>query len=308
MSALRLGVVGIGKIARDQHLPAIAADPGLELTAIASRHGRVDGVPNFPTIQAMIAEGPALDAVSLCTPPQGRHAIARAALEAGLHLMLEKPPGATVGEVADLANLAAAKGLTLYTTWHSREAAGVEAARDWLKDRTIERVAITWKEDVRHWHPGQEWIFAAGGLGIFDPTINALSIVTTILPEALILDSAELSFPANRDAPIAATMAMTYAGRAPVTADLDFLQTGPQTWDIVVETDRGTLTLSLGGAKLTIDGKSVDVGENREYPRLYRRFAELVESGRSDVDVRPFQLAGDAFLLGKRIEVEPFEF
>jgi predicted dehydrogenase len=308
MSAIRLGVVGIGKIAQDQHLPAIAADPGFALTAIASRNGRVDGVPNFTSIEQMIADGPALDAVSLCTPPQGRYAIARAALAAGLHLMLEKPPGATVGEVADLAALAAAQGVTLFTSWHSREAAGVAAARDWLAGREVRRVSITWKEDVRHWHPGQEWIFSAGGLGIFDPTINALSIVTAILPDALILDAAQLSFPSNRDAPIAATLALTYGGRAPVTADLDFLQTGPQTWDIVVETDAGTLTLSLGGAQLTIDGDAQEVGENREYPRLYRHFATLIEERRSNVDVRPFQIAADAFLIGERQQVAEFTF
>lgn len=222
--------------------------------------------------------------------------------------MLEKPPGATVSEVADLAALAKAKGVTLFTTWHSREAAGVERARAWLEGRTVTRASIAWKEDVRHWHPGQEWIFEAGGLGIFDPTINALSIVTKILPEALILDSAELHFPVNRDAPIAAKMAMTYAGAAPVSADLDFLQTGPQTWDIAIETTEGTLVLGLGGARLEIDGQSIDVGENREYPGLYRRFAELVARRESDVDVRPFQLAADAFLLGKRIEAPSFEF
>jgi len=308
VSAVRIAIVGVGKIARDQHLPAIAGDQSYTLAAIASRHGRVDGVPNFHDLAALLAEGPALDAVSICTPPQGRHAIARAALEAGKHVMLEKPPGATVSEVADLAALAKAKGVTLFTTWHSREAAGVEHARAWLEGRAVTRASIVWKEDVRHWHPGQEWIFEAGGLGIFDPTINALSIVTKILPEALILDSAELHFPANRDAPIAAKMAMTYAGGAPVSADLDFLQTGPQTWDIVVETTAGTLVLGLGGARLEIDGQPIDVGENREYPGLYRRFAELVARRESDVDVRPFQLAADAFLLGKRIEAPPFEF
>jgi len=305
---VRLGIVGIGKIARDQHLPSIAADPAFVLTAAASRANRIDGVPNFTSLEAMIADGPALDAVAICTPPQGRHAIARKALEAGLHVLLEKPPGATVGEVADLAALAEAKGVTLFTTWHSREAAGVAAAKAWLAGRRVTAARIVWKEDVRHWHPGQEWIFSAGGLGIFDPTINALSIVTKILPEALILDAAELAFPANRDAPIAATMAMTYAGQAPVTADLDFLQTGPQTWDIEVETDGGTLVLSLGGAQLTIAGEAIDVGENREYPGLYRRFAELIAAGESDIDTRPFQLAADAFLIGKRKTVDAFEF
>ena len=306
--AIRLGIVGVGKIARDQHLPAIAENPSFALVATASRDGGVDGLVNFESIEAMLADGPALDAVAICTPPQGRHAIARAALEAGLDVLLEKPPGATVGEVADLAAFAASNGRTLFTSWHSREAAAVEPARQWLAERAITAVRIVWKEDVRVWHPGQEWIFAAGGLGVFDPAINALSIVTRILPKALILDSAELAFPANRDAPIAATLAMSYDGDVPVTADLDFLQTGPQSWDVIVETDEGTLMLSHGGATLTIDGAPVALGAHEEYPRLYRRFAKLIERRESDVDVTPFQIAADAFLIGRRRTVEPFDY
>ena len=306
--AIRLGIVGVGKIARDQHLPAIADNPSFALVATASRHGGVDGLVNFESIEAMLADGPALDAVAICTPPQGRHAIARAALEAGLDVLLEKPPGATVGEVADLAAFAASNGRTLFTSWHSREAAAVEPARQWLAERAITALRIVWKEDVRVWHPGQEWIFAAGGLGVFDPAINALSIVTRILPKALILDSAELAFPANRDAPIAATLAMSYDGDVPVTADLDFLQTGPQSWDVIVETDEGTLMLSHGGATLTIDGAPVALGAHEEYPRLYRRFAKLIERRESDVDVTPFQIAADAFLIGRRRTVEPFDY
>ena len=47
MSAIRTGIVGVGKIVRDQHLPAIADDPEFELVATASRNATVDGVPAF---------------------------------------------------------------------------------------------------------------------------------------------------------------------------------------------------------------------------------------------------------------------
>lgn len=47
---------------------------------------------------------------------------------------------------------------------------------------------------------------------------------------------------------------------------------------------------------------------NREYARLYRRFAELIERGESDVDLRPLQLVADAFLLGRRREGPAFAF
>ena len=45
-SPIKLGIVGVGKIVRDQHLPAVARDGNYRLAAAASRHGKVDGVPN----------------------------------------------------------------------------------------------------------------------------------------------------------------------------------------------------------------------------------------------------------------------
>jgi len=86
-------LVGVGKIAKDQHLPALATNPAFQLTATASRHGRVDGLASFPDIERMIAGTPTLDAVSLCAPPSVRAAMARAAISAGLAVMLEKLPG-----------------------------------------------------------------------------------------------------------------------------------------------------------------------------------------------------------------------
>src|SRR5262252_4234022 len=66
---LKLGLVGIGKIARDQHIPALAANPRFELVACASRHARVDGIANFADIEILLAEVKHLDAISICTPP-----------------------------------------------------------------------------------------------------------------------------------------------------------------------------------------------------------------------------------------------
>lgn len=305
---LKLALVGIGKIARDQHLPAIAAEAGFELAAAVSRNGRVEGVPNFTDIAALIESGLAIDAVSLCTPPVGRHRIAAEALAAGLHVMLEKPPGATLAEVHQLRAQAAAAGRSLFATWHSRHADGVAAAAAWLADKQIARASIVWREDIRVWHPGQEWILAAGGLGVFDPGINALSIVTAILPGPLRLDGARLVFPAGRGAPIAAALDLVHDESAPVSADFDFRQTGPQSWDITIETDAGTLMLTEGGARLWIDGVEQAAQGIGEYPALYRQFAELVAAGESDCDLRPLTLVADAFLLGERTETDPFAF
>ncbi|WP_292266912.1 Gfo/Idh/MocA family oxidoreductase, partial [Mesorhizobium sp.] len=273
--------------------------------AAASRHGKVEDIPNFPTIEAMLDAVPELDAVSLCMPPQFRYDAARTALAAKKHVFLEKPPGATVSEVEDLKALAVANGVSLFASWHSRYAPAVEAARDFLGSTTIRSAAINWKEDVRRWHPNQDWIWAPGGFGVFDPGINALSIATHILP-AMFITSAILDFPENRAAPIAAHIAFRTSNGLPVTMELDWRQTGPQSWDILAETDKGAMVLSGGGSKLAVDGGVVHDEPEAEYPMLYKRFAEIVRAGVSDVDLAPLQHVADAFMLGKRNVVEAF--
>jgi D-galactose 1-dehydrogenase len=302
---ITLGIVGVGKIVRDQHLPAVAKNLDYRLVAAASRHGKVDGIANFPTIEAMLDAVPELEAVSLCMPPQFRYDAARTALEAKKHVFLEKPPGATVSEVEDLKALAAANGVSLFASWHSRYAPAVEAGRAFLSSTRIRSAAINWKEDVRRWHPNQDWIWAPGGFGVFDPGINALSIATHILP-AMFITSAILDFPENRAAPIAAHIAFRTSNGLPVTMELDWRQTGPQSWDILAETDKGAMVLSGGGTKLAVDGKVIHDEPEAEYAMLYKRFAEIVRAGVSDVDLAPLQHVADAFMLGKRNVVEAF--
>ncbi|MFS2003395.1 Gfo/Idh/MocA family protein [Duganella sp. CT11-25] len=306
MSAIKLAIVGVGKIVHDQHLPAIAANPDYALVASASRNNTVEGLPGFTSIEAMLAAVPDIDAVSLCMPPQYRHAAAHAALTAGKHVFLEKPPGATLSEVADLEALAASKGLTLFTSWHSRYAPAVQPAKAYLAANAPSSMHVIWKEDVRHWHPNQDWIWQAGGLGVFDPGINALSIVTEILPAPVFLASASLEFPENRDAPIAADLHFQDAGALRVHAEFDWRQTGKQSWDIIVDTAKGQVKLSDGGARLWIGGEEQPLDKEAEYPSLYRQFAALVKAGRSDVDVAPLRHVADAFMLGRRKVVDAF--
>ncbi|MGV6872404.1 Gfo/Idh/MocA family protein [Pseudochelatococcus sp. B33] len=308
VNPVRLAIVGLGKIARDQHLPAIAVTEGIDLIAVASRNAALDGVAHFETLEELLARGPRIDAVALCTPPQVRRAQAALALAAGKHVLLEKPPGATVSEIAPLVAAAQRKGKTLFATWHSRFAPAVEPARKLLAERDIRSVTVEWKEDVRVWHPGQDWIFEPGGLGVFDPGINALSILTRILPQPFFVTDAALAFPANRGAPIVATVAFSDGAGLPIRAELDFLQTGPQTWDIHVDTDAGRLTLSGGGARLLEEGRVLVSEKEAEYAGIYARFTELIAGGVSDVDLAPLIHVADAFMLGRRTIVAPFDW
>lgn len=306
---MKIALVGIGKIALDQHLPAIAANSDWELAAIVSRSPKpanLQGVDAYRAIGEMLEARPDISVISLCLPPVPRFAVAEAALKAGRHVMLEKPPGATLAEVHALENIARKAGLTLYATWHSRKAHAVAAARKWLEGRKVEGGKIIWRENIRQWHPGQDWILEPGGMGVFDPGINALSILTEILPQPVHVTAAELDYPANRQAPIAARLALS----GNISVDFDFRQEGQQTWDIELATDAGRLALRMGGNILEINGEPF-AGENSimgEYPALYADMYKLVTEGKSDVDLSAMVLVADAFTLGRRETVDPFSF
>ncbi|WP_342727031.1 Gfo/Idh/MocA family oxidoreductase [Bradyrhizobium sp. B097] len=304
---LRIAIVGFGEIACRQHVPAIAKTSGAALVAVADPAKSPSGLPHFRDLQELLRDGPEIDAVALCTPPQARHAQAAAALAAGKHVLLEKPPGSTLSELTPLIAAAGEAGRTLFAAWHSRYAPAVGPARKLLAGRAINKVTVIWKEDVRVWHPGQAWIFEAGGFGVFDPGINALSILTEILPRSVFVRSAVLDFPSNRETPIAAAVELSDESGLPIHAEFDFRQTGPPSWDILCETETGSVTLSKGGRQLRDGSRLVVDATDEEYPALYRRFVALTSDGKSEVDLAPLRLVADSFMLGRRRPVEAFE-
>ena len=204
----RIGVIGLGKIARDRHLPTLAADPDFELVAVADLSADLAdlSVPGFRSHHEMLASVAQMDTVAICTPPNVRDRIALDALNAGRHILLEKPPAASVAGLLAVRDRADRCGKVLFTAWHSQHNQAVDEARRLLADAEITELQVTWKEDVRKWHPGQRWIWQAGGFGVFDPGINALSILTRIMPGRLVVRGAALHIPENTQTPIAAQM------------------------------------------------------------------------------------------------------
>ena len=307
--AFKIAVVGLGKIAMDQHLPCIAKNADFKLVAGVSRHAKVDYVPCFESLGQLVKSDISIDAVALCTPPSVRLAMAREALDAGYHVLIEKPPTPTVGEMINMIDYARSKDRALYVTWHSRYNKAVDEAKRLLAGKRVTMLKVTWREDVKSWHPGQEWIWEPGGFGVFDPGINALSIVTKIMPEPLFVEGAVIEVPANKATPIAAQIKFKHAdgGKADMTADFDWRQAGEQTWEIQIATADGmSLFLKRGGSILEVNGKQVMEAPLEEYELIYERFAGLLKRGESFTDITPLQLICDCFMLGRPVLTEAF--
>ena len=127
MKKLQVGVIGAGYWATYAHIPAILAHPRAELLAVQSRsQPKADKVAkDFQAKHAVtdpmkMLDLPGLDAVVIATTPNMHHAQAKAALERGKHVLVEKPMTFTAAEAKELCDLADAKGVQLLIScpWH----------------------------------------------------------------------------------------------------------------------------------------------------------------------------------------------
>ena len=297
MKPIGIAIIGFGKIAADQHVPAIEANERFKLLATSSRSGQ--GVARvFADWRELLREVEGLEAVAITTPPGPRMEIAAECARAGLHVLLEKPPTATLSEAEALGRIN--RDVTMFATWHARHNPAVLAAADLLAGKSIAGMRITWHEDVEKWHPGQQWIWQPGGFGVFDPGINAFSIATAVFPGPLFVKSAELTFLEDAQTPIAVDAELSStaaAGR--LSCSLDWRRTEGEEWTIAIETsDELELQLERGGADLRVNGELQSCEGMGEYPSIYARFLDLIDNRRSDMDLSPLRLVADCLLVG----------
>jgi len=123
----RAGVVGTGGWAELEHLPGLQSRPDVELVALCGRNPErlaavADrfGIPDrHADWRAMLARA-RLDVLTIVTPNVLHHPIARAALEAGVHVICEKPLAMDAFQARELAGLAEARRLQTLTFFTHR--------------------------------------------------------------------------------------------------------------------------------------------------------------------------------------------
>lgn len=116
---INVGIIGRGWVAEARHIPAFRNDKRVTIEALMDRdYSKAEltakklNIPRyFGDLEDFLQEP--LDVVSICTPPMTHSMLIRAALEAGKHVLVEKPMTMTAGEGAELDKLAADKGLIL---------------------------------------------------------------------------------------------------------------------------------------------------------------------------------------------------
>jgi len=125
---LNVALLGYGYAGKTFHAPLIAATPGLNLAAVASSdpakvRADLPDVAVLPDAAAVLAR-PDLDLVVIATPNDTHADLARRALEAGWHVVIDKPFTLTLAEAQELAALAARTGRVLAVFCDSDETGG----------------------------------------------------------------------------------------------------------------------------------------------------------------------------------------
>ena len=120
---IRVGVVGFGLAGQIFHAAVIHETEGLEVAAIVERSGKT-AAGKYPhanivsTVEEMLAD-PSIELCVVATPNDVHRALAEKCLEAGRHVVVDKPLALSSEDAAALARLARSKGLLL-SAFHNR--------------------------------------------------------------------------------------------------------------------------------------------------------------------------------------------
>ncbi len=156
----RVGLVGYGLGGSTFHAPLISATPGLELTAIAtSDPGRVQAAAArypqariVPAADQLLTMTPALDLIVVSTPHHTHAPLAKAALAAGCHVVIDKPFAVTAEDARELASLAARHGRLAIPFQNRRFDADVLTLQRLLRDGALGAVH-RFESRYERWRP-----------------------------------------------------------------------------------------------------------------------------------------------------------
>lgn len=160
---MRVGLVGFGFGGAVFHAPLIEATPGLSLTTIvtadreraARARERYPSAHVLPDVRALLSISEGLDLVIVTTPNRSHVPIALSAIEAGLHVVVDKPIAPSTVEAQRLADAAARRGVVLSVFQNRRLDGDFLTVRRLIHDGALGRV-MRFESRFERWRPTVE--------------------------------------------------------------------------------------------------------------------------------------------------------
>ncbi len=153
---LRAGLIGFGMAGRVFHGPLLSSVDGIELAAVLERHGneaakRYPSIKSCRTLDEMLGDD-SLDFLVLATPSGTHFEVAKAILEAGKNLVVDKPVCPTAAEIAALMDLAAKKNAALIPFHNRRWDGDFLTVRQILHSPQLGRL-VSYESTFDRWRP-----------------------------------------------------------------------------------------------------------------------------------------------------------
>jgi scyllo-inositol 2-dehydrogenase (NADP+) len=144
MSVIRVGLVGFGSVGEKFHAPLISVCPMLQLTAVVERNStrsqeKYPEVEVFKSLEKLL-EADAADLLVIVTPNEFHYSQAKMALEAGKHVVVDKPVTVHSHEAETLHGLAREKGLILSVFQNRRLDGDIRTVQKLLQEGTLGRI------------------------------------------------------------------------------------------------------------------------------------------------------------------------
>ena len=188
---IRIAVIGCGKIAQEEHLPAFSSMPETAVVALCDVNARrlkvmgdLYGVKaRYGDYRDMLRRED-IDAVSICTPNYLHARMSVDCCRAGKHVLVEKPVATSLPEVKRMKVAALDAGVVLMVEQSHRFMPANERARDILASGLLGKVigfrGRLGTADPSHWSPSGKWFFnkdEAFGGALADIGIHIIDII-----------------------------------------------------------------------------------------------------------------------------------
>lgn len=195
MKKLKIGIVGLGRVASKTHIPVLTALNNVEIVAGAEnnpeRGKRVKHLFGLGRVYGSYEEmydSNSLDAVYICLPNFLHRDACKKALEHGLHVLCEKPLGVSVEEAEEVTRLAEDKNLVLMPGYKKRYAANFTKARELIESGLLGNIihvqgTFLTPGPYISWDPKSDWYLDEKWHGvIYDSGCHLVDLLFYLLP------------------------------------------------------------------------------------------------------------------------------
>jgi predicted dehydrogenase len=302
MDKIRLGFIGSGLVARDLHWPALAKmTDKFEIVGVSSRNvekargfAQLCGAANYHTDYHDLLASKDVEAVVIAYPFEMNHLITREALEAGKHVLVEKPLAASMREAKEMVEWEKTVPLVTMTAENFRYHSLFEKARNYIdagiigKPHALLYTSISNFDRDRKWLVDSKWRFDCVGGIMLDKEVHYFAMMRMLLGEV----KSAIGYAGRAREDIGNTDYVTLHvvfenGAIGTMYDIASVE-GYNRNDVVIAGSKGTMLFESDMESLTINESSgnsirhiMKNDKNESYVREFSDFYDCIRNGKT---------------------------